>query len=62
MKKSAFVVFLLVFVGSVFAFSQFERDDSLIRRVTEPLSIDGFLDEEIWQLAPEANSLLHIPS
>lgn len=62
MKKSAIVVFLLVFVGPVFAFSQFERDDSLIRRVTEPLSIDGFLDEEIWQLAPEANSLLHIPS
>ncbi|MCJ7681059.1 MAG: hypothetical protein MUP70_10070, partial [Candidatus Aminicenantes bacterium] len=62
MRKSVLMVFLLFIVGSMSLFAQFKREENRAKRVVDPPTIDGRLDEEIWQLAPEANSLIHIPA
>jgi hypothetical protein len=58
-----FLVFLFFCLPVLCQFSDSEAEEETpALKITEPILLDGKLDENVWKNAPEANSLLYIHS
>lgn len=61
-KSSVFGLIFLLLPGTFVAFARESREmgmtETLVLKISDPIDVDGLLDEPEWKKAPEANSLM----
>ncbi|NOR22328.1 MAG: hypothetical protein GQ476_06560, partial [Candidatus Aminicenantes bacterium] len=57
MKKIIFALIILL-ISSLLVFSQEETKETFGLNIDESIKVDGFLDEPVWEKAPEVGDFI----